>query len=159
MWNKIFGKGRSLDKVDKLEYMATTPLPKYYTLLLANCDKGTNSSVINLVRIDPELDIYDYLTNMYLDYRSNGKMGNFDAFFERLNSIAKKNKFMKTDNIGYNKVYEWIKDNCSDDDFDEVIVEEVKLVSVKADKYKPNHKPEPLVPKVKVSKPVAKASK
>jgi predicted HAD superfamily hydrolase len=118
-----------------------------------NCDSSMGCHVINILELDNDTDVYDYLSTIYMKYRKNRKQGKFDTLCNRLNMLIASVKEKKCrdvsseddsssssdDEYDYNKkafkykvkyeeVYDWIKGNCSADGFDQIIVEEHQLI-------------------------------
>ena len=103
-------------------------MPKYYSLLYINCDNPNECYVIDVIKINNYINIYDYLTNVYLEYRKTKNAGKFKTLCDRLDSMIDD---MEHDDIDYDNVCEWIKNDCGEDNFDKIIISEVKPIIVK----------------------------
>jgi hypothetical protein len=100
-------------------------MPKYYSLFSMNCDNPRNCYVTNIIKLSKNADIYDYLTNIYLQYKKTNDRGNFGRLCGRLDCMISKMEY--ENDITYDNVYEWIKNDCGEDDFDKIIVTKHKL--------------------------------
>ncbi|XWV25361.1 putative ORFan [Tupanvirus deep ocean] len=105
-------------------------MPKYYTLLYINSDSSKSCYVANIVKISNNADIYDYLANVYLKYKETNDSGEFDVLCDRLDSMIEEMKYDE-DDIYYENVYEWIKNGCSEDDWDMIHISKHKICIAK----------------------------
>ena len=105
-------------------------MPKYYSLLYIDCDSSKSCYVIDIIKTNNDIDIYDYLTKKYLKYKKTSKAGNFGILCDRLDTIVDYMKYDDKD-IEYDDVYDWIKNDCNQDDFDSIIVSENKPIIIK----------------------------
>lgn len=69
-------------------------MPKYYSLLYVHYEDPNSCYVTNIVKVNDNVNIYDYLTNIYLDYLKTGGAGGFDILCDRLDSMIKNEKNM-----------------------------------------------------------------
>lgn len=100
-------------------------MPKYYSLLYINCDSPRSCNVLNIVRIHNKTNIYDHLTKAYLDYKKTTFSGPFYDLCCRLDHMIETCKY--EDKITHKNVRRWIKNSCSEDNFDKIYIEKHKL--------------------------------
>ena len=110
---------------------------RYYTLINLNCDSQRDSYVDDLIALDDSINIYDYLTHIYLDYRKTNELGDgsekFSQLCSRLDTIIEKSKCATID---YDQIYEWIENDCSEDHHDNLKIQECNLQVIKKTEYK-----------------------
>lgn len=103
-------------------------MTKYYSLIYVNIDSPSESYLIKIVKIRNNGDIYDYLTNKYLKYKKTDKEYGLDSLFFRIDSIIDKMEQPESDSefsLDYSVIYEIIKDDCSSDMFDRVVISNI----------------------------------
>jgi hypothetical protein len=99
-----------------------------YTVTYINCDSPDACTVYNLIIIQKDLDIYEYLTNKYLDYLKGVEHQTtdkeFGKIYRRLDQIK---KYQKLKSIpSYETVNKWLKDDYNDDECDYIRIEKIK---------------------------------
>jgi len=112
----------------KIFMLLLLEMPKYYSLLYINCDSPRECYVSNIIKISSSADIYDYLTNVYLKYKKTNDSGKYKTLCDRLDIMIESMKYDEDDiDVDYENVYKWIKDDCSEDHFDKIVVTKEKL--------------------------------
>jgi hypothetical protein len=92
-----------------------------YILFHQSESDADDTFVCNFIKLDKGLDIYDYLTHIYLRYVKTGTNVDYKVLCDRLDEV--KNFYMQEmvpesrfpELIGYDQIYQWIKNDCLTD--------------------------------------------
>ena len=90
-------------------------MPKYYSLLYIHYEDPTSCYVTNFLEVNDDVNIYDYLTNVYLNYIKTGDAGIFKKLCNRLDSMINNLKEYDEIDVTYENIYKWLEFDCSED--------------------------------------------
>lgn len=101
-----------------------------HVLLYINCDDTNGSHVKKVIETEDNVDIYDFLTKIYLLYlQSNIKNPEFDFLYYRLDELAERCQLNKN-LLQYSKIYEIMKDDSSKDKWDYIKITKHKVLKM-----------------------------
>lgn len=107
-------------------------MSRYYSLLQAHSDMGRCSGVICIIKIKKNADIYDYLTQIYIDYKNSENTveipGGLEHFCERLDLLLEDKLSQE---YSFDELKKLISLDLQVDDFDPIIIESHKLIKIK----------------------------
>ena len=83
----------------------------YYTLIYAK-DEHSKKYESHFIKCHASIDIFDYLTNIYLNYIESGDAGKYNILCHKLDNLVQQNLNQEID---YPIVYKWIKKGTKDE--------------------------------------------
>ncbi len=101
-------------------------MAKYYSLVYIYADPVRGCYIIKTVKLANSVNIYDYLTKIYLEYKLTNDTGGFRVLCKRLDSMIK--DMNDKPNINYKNVYRWIeREDCCEGWTDKIVVCKSKI--------------------------------